>query len=288
MGFRVLLRAAQKEFAEAVSAVFEEQAINVLIPSDLDWSDEGAIDEYFQENSPCFVVNYGAEQAFADADEEMRIHANIVNLCKVGKIPLIHFSSYRVFGEEAVEGEIDEQSLPAPADAYGQYLLGLEKACESLEQHLILRVSWLLAGSDNSLFETFIPKLVEKNTVYASDHDFGRPVCMDFMANLVLAMSQQVLCGAENWGIFHVHGSDKCSEAEFCDAIVRFINAELENNVDMPEIASLHDSKRTLKGNALLVGNRCTDNFGVQLWSWRKGLKSMVKNYLTEKNYLVG
>lgn len=287
MGFRVLLRATQGDFADSVDAVFEEQPISVLIPSDLDWSDEGAVAHYFQQNSPCVVINYGAEHAFAQASEEALIQANIVKMCDAESIPLIYFSSYSVFGDTTVDGEIDESIVPCPEDSYGKYLLDLEKSCESLAQHLILRVSWLMAGSQNSLFEKFIPRLIEGGDIYVSDHDFGRPICVDFMANLVLAMAQQVLCGAENWGVFHVHGSDKCSEAEFCDALVRLINADLDNNVEMPMVSSVDDKRRALEGNALLIGNRCTDNFGVQLWSWRKGLKSMVKNYLTQKNYLV-
>ncbi len=284
MAFKVLLRAAPGEFTKALEAIFEEQPIELHISDASMWRDGTDFETYLEQLSPSVIVN---SPPLRDVSEsETLAHAVLCAYCKTNATPLIHCSSYRVFGEENEASAIKEDTLANPSDAFGEHLHILESSCAALERHIILRASWVLGESFENVLDSIISKLVEGKAFVLSDHNYGNPVNIEFIANVVSAICQQILCGAENWGAFHVHGSDKCSEAELGDALVRLVSAELGREVTLPEVATVGNQQRLFKGNALLAGRRCTDNFGIQLPSWRKGLKSLVRKYLDANGLL--
>lgn len=285
MAFKVLLRAAPGEFSKALEVIFEEQPIELHISDASQWADGSELEAYLENLSPSVIVNSPPLRSVSES--EALTHSVICAYCKVHGTPLIHCSSYRVFGEENDGEAIKESALANPSDVFGEHLHLLESSCAALERHIILRLSWVLGESFENVLNSIISKLVEGQSFVLSDHNYGNPVNIEFIANVVSAICQQILCGAENWGAFHVHGSDKCSEAELGDALVRLVSAELGRDLSLPEVATVGNQQRLLKGNALLAGRRCTDNFGIQLPSWRKGLKSLVRRYLDANGYLV-
>lgn len=280
MGFKVLLRAQAGELVTALNAAFEEQAYILVVPTEVNWLDQLAVTECLQQWSPSIVINFSIPNSLDEAEKELNVLPLLVNNCVDLNVPLLHFSSYRVFGKTVTDGEITEDMIPKPRDDYGKKLLKLEQLAAQVERHMLLRVSWLLNGSPNSLLETIIPKLLNHVPFFVSDHDFGSPVQSRFLANLLLAKVQQILCGSDNWGVFHIRSSDSCSEAELCDSLVRLLSSLAGKEVDLPLVAGKGDDRRMLTGNALLSGNRITNNFGVQLQSWRKGLKALIRDYL--------
>jgi len=283
LGFKILLRAEPGDFVTGISSIFEEQPVSLIVPSNLDWFDIRAVENIFKDFLPSIFVNYSLGKS---GDNELKCLQNIVKLTGQRDIPVIHFSSYRVFGKTVSENKLHEEIQPKPRDELGKQLSSLEKAVRRCEKHLVLRLSWMLGGECDSLLDILIPKLVSGDTVFVSDHDYGRPINIASTCDMVLAMVQQILCGAENWGIFHVRSSDKCSEAELCDSLVRLMRSHIDREIEMPLVAGVDDDRRLLRGNALLSGRRCTDNFGIQLQPWRRGLKSAVKKYLSDRGYL--
>lgn len=281
MGFKVLLRSLPGEFQSALKEVFEESSLELIFPDDLDWSDAPALTAYCQRVLPCAVVNYSPGSSCCS--EEEQVLNSLSQACSDCSIPLVHFSSYRVFEGELEEGELDEASIPDSQDEYGKHLQSLEKLCATVSQHLILRLSWVLGGEQENILDHFIPKVMPGQQVTVSDHDFARPVSVSSLANIAHAVIRQVLCGAQNWGVFHIRSSDKCSEAEFSDALVRILQSDFSYLAELPAVSEVGNKGRLLSGNALLEGDRITRNFGVQCISWRKGLKALVQNYI-ERN----
>jgi len=282
LGFKILLRSGASDFAEMLASAFDESPYTLLSPGAdaLDWSDSDKVREYIGTNSPAIIVNYARPAKIADDTAELACLQAIAEACKADDIVLMHFSPYAVFGDVVAEDGLFEIDQPKPRDVLGKHLLACESACEAVPKHMVLRTGWMLGGAEHNLLDILIPKLTAGTPVFVSDHAFGRPISLQFVASMVYAMIQQVLCGAVNWGIFHVHGSDKCSEAEFCDNLVRLLKSEGIDTVDMPLVAGVDDDRRLMSGNALLSGERCTDNFGIQLPSWRNGLKRLIREYL--------
>ncbi len=279
MGFKVLLRGSNDDMASALREALDESALELVTESSIEWSKSASLSSFLDTLKPCAIINYG-ERPVDVATEKLTIE-NIATLCSSLNIPLIHCSSYRAIdsSELGAGEEIGEIGIAADDDL-GAHHAELESLCGRAERHIILRLSWALGGNLENIFDALVPQLLNGDPVFVSDHDFGRPVSISALANTLRAVVQQILCGAENWGVFHIHGSDKCSEAEFCDALVRIMQSELNQAVEMPTVASVDDERRLLEGNALLGGDRITRNFGVQNVSWRKGLKAAVKRYV--------
>lgn len=284
MAFKILLRAAPGEFSKVLASIFDEQPIDLVVCDTTHWSDGNEIERYLEGLQPSIVVN--SPFLTETPETEALAHGILCAYCKTHAVPLIHFSSYRAFGNVSNGEALAEEAIPDPSDALGEHLSLLETSCAALERHIILRTSWVLGEANENLLAILVPKLLSGEQFVVSDHDYGNPVNNTFLANVVSAIAQQILCGAENWGAFHVHASDKCSEAELCDVLVRLVSAEMDNPVRMPEVAGQGNPLRLLHGNALLAGRRCTENFGIQLPSWRKGLKGLVKAYLTSHGHL--
>lgn len=291
MGFKILVRSAPSLFLDTLVATFEDQPYIVLAPtsSELNWSDAKAVETYIRKKSPSIIVNNPLVPLQGNS-AELKCLTKLIQQCKSSDIPIIHLSSYRVFGELDNEVDLVESYVPEPpaTDASASHLLAMEQCYKDIGKHLILRLSWMLNGEMDNLLDRLIPALVNDETanIAVSDHAFGNPIQVQFAVHVVFSMIQQILCGAGNWGIFHVHSSDTCSEAEFCDNLVRLLKTELNREVSLPTVASADDERKLMPGNANLQGRRCTDNFGIQLPSWRKGIKTLIKLYL-EKNRIL-
>ena len=216
------------------------------------------------------------------------IYSFLVEVCNKQRIPIIAISSYCAFGlERGISNELPIHESGKFTEFDGQINLNLsayEDAIKAVDQHIILRMSWLIDEINMGLLDQIMPCLLDsQNTCVAAESNFGNPIYTRSIAEALIAITHQVLCGAENWGIFHFRGSDRCSEAEFVDYLTRILVADFDIQPANVEVAGVDDTRGLMPGWAYLEGRKCTDNFGVQFISWRNGLKAAVKQYLDEK-----
>lgn len=197
------------------------------------------------------------------------------------KVPLIMLSSHLVFGDQ--QGHHFEADTPVPTCTEGQHWLAAEGIALALAQAIIIRLPWTLTRVTQGAFdEAALDRLCRAITTHSaidvSEVASGSLITWNDAARVVAAIVQQLLCGADNWGIFHLHSSDVCSEAELADALARLLKAEGLTVAEL--VATKQSSPHWLSRNAALVGRRCTDNFGIQLKSFRVGLKGQVKAWI--------
>jgi len=254
------------------------------------------IEHIFLEEKPYMVVHLCSEIP-EQVDHNLFVLNKVITLCEQYNVPLINQSSYLAVSEFDSDLEIPETTLSHLQTDASQvdgsendtYFTLTERACVILPRHINLRVSWLL-DSESGLFSHIIPQLLDAKALsYAvSDHDFGAPVSNMDVAQTLVSLIQQVLTGAENWGVFHFRSSDMCSEAEFSDHLSRLLQKEYNLQAAIPAVANQDDSRRALTFNARLSGRRITDDFGIQAKSWRKGLIVTLKDWLKDHQDVYG
>ena len=281
MGFRVLILTDTPVFSARLETAFEDKLIELhILPINV-----LAIDN---EKIP-FSADI-IEQELGKIRFNLVIHAMlgdgclasaqaVTRFCQSHQLPLLHLSSYRVFGSG--QGGVDESVEPQPDDTLGEQLLSIEQVVLSIPHSLVLRVPTMMRGLGDAVLDHAIEALLADQPVMASED-----VCLTLydwpaIANMVVAMTQQVLVGAENWGVFHCHSSDVCSEAEFIDAISRLLKSE---SLSVQPFIAQKGPGSIFRQSAWLVGRRCTNAFGIQLTSFRVGLKRMVHSFLQERN----
>lgn len=282
MAFGILLRHPDSLSVGAFEALLEDSAYALTHEKPgTDWSDAHAVDASFGRRPPKALVNFIPEDLNTIDQQHFDELGALVSVCAQRNIPLLHVSSYRVYGVTETDRSIRETDEAEPEDDLGKKILQLEKILQAHRRHVILRPSWILEGSGGVLNQ-FMPPLLARQELVVSDHRYGAPVSRRYIVRVLFAMIQQILCGAENWGVFNVHSSDKCSEAEFADQLFRLLVNEFKLEVNAPTVAGPKDDRHLLEGCAHLVGRRCTANFGIQLPTWRSGFARVVKAWLDE------
>ncbi|WP_143247455.1 sugar nucleotide-binding protein [Agaribacterium haliotis] len=207
--------------------------------------------------------------------------SSLVGLSAELACPLLQLGSYRIAGE-SFQGEFNE-SLSA-RDVEASFWSERELKVCSLVKHIRLRCSWMLDAGDEALLALMVPRLLSGDQgLLVSDHHFGAPLSSAYVAGVLQALLQQIFCGAENWGVFNLHSADTCSEAEFCDHLLRQLSKELDRPFDLPAVAGVDDERVLLRGEAALQGRRITDDFGIQLPTWRRGFGRLLRAWMQDR-----
>ena len=106
MSFKILVRTAPSMFLDTLVNLFEDQPYTLIAPSlsELDWTDAKAAESYIRKTCPSIVINNSLVPLQGNA-AEVKSLTRIVQQCDHSNIPVIHISSYRVFGE--LENDVD-------------------------------------------------------------------------------------------------------------------------------------------------------------------------------------
>ncbi len=281
MAFKVLLTESKSAVGNALSRGYESQSLSFLCPEFTaeQWQNEDFVYDYLKEQRPAVIVN---SMVFDRAFCEDAASANgiLARVCKRLDFTIIHLSSHLVFAETQRNGEVlSEQDSPLPACDWGRYLLEAERSMADITRSVVVRLPWLLDGDQGIIYQ-LASSLLREDGVKTSEVWRGTPVFLDDVVRAVIAMVHQILCGSENWGVFHFHSSDSCSEAEFADYLARIL---YRSGCTVAPISVVKQEARLFPGNGWLVGNRCTNCFGIQFRSWRQGTKGRLESWLADQ-----
>ena len=277
MSFRLIVRGPQSQVGQHLVRLAADRGFELL-----PWPDSAAdnatasLEEAIREQSPHLVINLNCEYSSA----AMACLDRLIALSGDLDLPLLHVSSYRVFGLQEPEQAFSEEHLPEPQDDVGRGLCEIEGRVAKISKHMIMRSSWRLEAGMDSLLDAMVPALLNDETLVVSDHHSGGPLSTEFLSRALLAICQQILTGADNWGVFHLHSGDVCSEAEFCDHLVRALKKEFNRDFEFPELATKDDERHAMPGCARLAGRRLTDDFGIQMPTWRRGFTAILRQWL--------
>lgn len=279
MAYKILLTETSTIVGEALARAFEDLTHTLIIPEEgaTYWSDESTARKYLEQVQPALVINTAA---LSNSIEERVQSSVLLRACVKLDLCFIHLSSYAVFNGDSNQSDaLSEFDAPAPSSDSGHFLLELEKEALRAQHALVLRIPWVLDGNAGIIFKA-AEKLLSSPTLDVSEAWRGTPVFVGDVVRAIVAMVQQILCGSNNWGVFHFHSSDSCSEAEFIDYIARALKRK-EQAIAKITVSQTADS--IFDGNAWLVGSRCTNCFGVQYRSWRQGTKGKLEGWLKNR-----
>ena len=262
-------------------------SVVILTPYELDWSDSAAVDAYINQLKPDIVINTVGWHESLRSTETLFLEASnsVAMACAKHDVAVIHFSSFRVFGG-IYKASYEEGDEVSPVSDVGHNFLLSEQAFTPVRHNICIRLSWLLDTDGDSLFR----ELLEMSSSPGEDIEVsyrrkGSPIPLARVARLVTAMVNQVLCGADNWGVFHLGSSDTCSAAELSEAVADILRREnslrrayKKQNLSDEELDQLGEPL-----SSVLSAERCRDDFGVKAVSWRSGLTPLVQHWLENR-----
>ena len=283
---KLLLTDSTNALGAALDHELERESFGVTSSSaeGLDWARPESVAECIQLLQPDLVINtlsWAVTLRPHQLDLLPKAAANLAAACGHSAIPLIHFSSYRVFGSDN-KSRHSEKDEPIPNSDVGRCFLAAEQALAELPRHIVLRLSWVLGNEGDNPLTRLLDQLMTGEPVPVYTRLRGAPTPYSDAARVAVGIVKQVLCGAENWGVMHYCSSDACTHAELADQMVRSLQ-QLDLLPQAPNLERVDQLPETEPVSAVLSCQRARDGFGVQARSWRPSLMPLIKRWKRER-----
>ncbi len=263
----------------------------------IDWSGvsaaqlSGSLDvaaERIKEYRPNFVVNaYSIELAESEPGLTKAHVKKIKNLCRIAKsigAAFVHVSSAQVFN--GARGKVFfESDRPKPKGSVSRRLVELEQAVtREVDRHILLRSGWLFGAYGRGAFQRFLQMLESDQEIVLDNVVEGAPTPAADVARVLLALIQQLDCGAPCWGTYHYCSSDTTSSRDFFETVMTM--AVHYSNIDSAQIllAAPDDDRAAVSRHPLLDCHAILNTFGVKQRPWRSAMTGILKSWYKQQS----
>lgn len=284
MSFKLLLTDVISPLGKALEHELEREPFKLLMPdaAELDWSDSQSLPAYLHKHQPDLIINCrGWEAAFLPGKQAALVNTaeQLAQACAERQTPLIHLSSYSVFGGDS-KGTHSEKDAVAPLNDTGRAFVEAERLiAERVPRHIILRLSWVIGAYGDNLLSRLLGAFLAGASVSVNRRLRGAPTSLSDVARVAVAMGKQIYCGAENWGVMHYCSSDACTEDEFAEHLLQLLIQQQLLTAE-PSLSLIDTEPVDEPLSAILGCRRARDCFGIQARSWRPSLLPLVKQWL--------
>lgn len=292
---KILLIGSAGLIGQDIVTLLEQKHIEHVAPErdELDLEHLGTIKRCLQCHQPTIVISSASYNHPIHAESEpmkcMRINRDAMALLaktchKIGAI-LIYISSYRVF-DGRQKAPYTEQDDPNPLGILATSRWEAEQLIQQYcPRHIILRLSWVISHRHTNLLRHFLDQISEQRELAVVSDQMGCPTPTDDAARVIVAIVQQLDCGAKPWGTYHYAGAETVSENQFAEIVI----AEAMQHQALT-IRTLKTDKRGERhgvlapANAVLNSHKILSTFGIHSRSWRGSLVRIIRQYYEEKN----
>ena len=255
----------------------------------LDLGELGAVLSTLRRLRPRVVINAAAYTAVDKAEQEPGEAfaanrdgvAHLATACSELRIPLLHVSTDYVYdGRKAMP--YNEEDEPNPQGVYARSKLeGDQRLRELLDQHLILRVSWVFSAHGNNFVKTILRLAATRPALRVVADQHGGPTpAADIARALLLLARRYETDGPLPWGTYHYSGAPATSWHGFASAIVTRA-AQLGMIAAAPEVAAITTAEYPLPAprpaNSVFDCSRAAKLLGLKQPEWRQGLDDVLR-----------
>ena len=200
--------------------------------------------------------------------------------CAALSIPLIHISTDYVFDGQQSRPYREDDPV-CPLGVYGKSKeAGEQEIRKRLENHLIIRTSWVYGVHGQNFVKTMLRLGNEREELKVVDDQWGCPTFAGDLADGLLEMSQKIQQGDSiPWGTYHCCGSTMTSWHGFASLIFEMASGTLPLRVKrvepIPTSQFPTPAKRPMY--SVLDCSRIKDAFGVEPGDLRAGVAQLIK-----------
>jgi len=278
---KILIIGAAGQLGQCLKTVAERRGIdNVIFPSEQDANilNEELLDTLLLQEKPSFVINCAAYTAVDKAEDEVELSkainetgaANLATVCKNHKSTLIHVSTDFVFNGNEVK-LLKEEDVAKPINVYGQTKLDGELAiAKILDEHFIIRTSWLYSEYANNFVKTMLKLAETRNELNVIADQVGTPTYAIDLANAIFDIIDS---GSNAYGTYHYSNEGVTSWFDFATAIFQIGGANVKVN---PIPGSAYPTKAARPAFSVMDKHKIKDTFKLTIPYWRDSLVACI------------
>ena len=254
--------------------------------TEMDIRDRDSLKSFVSGKEIGWIVNCSGYTAVDRAEEEpeeafgVNAHGtlNIAEIARDTGAKLIHISTDYIFNGEK-EGAYSEDDSPDPLGVYGKSKLEGERNIQkTVEEHYIIRTSWLYGHQGSNFVNTMLNLLSEKSEIKIIADQWGSPTYTKDLARVILHIIESDNRG---YGIYHFSGEGKTSWYYFTQEIYARAREHdiVKRDVTISPIATEEysaDARRPR--NSYLSKERIKAAFKITVPRWQDSLEE----FLTE------
>lgn len=258
---------------------------------DFDITDRSAVKEELSQAGVSLVINAAAYTAVDKAESEPELAfavnrdgpAYLASSCIKKGIPLIHISTDYVF-DGSKKGPYFETDPVSPLGVYGKSKAAGETGVrEHLQEHIILRTSWLYGVHGHNFVKTMLRLGREREVLSVVTDQYGCPTYAADLAQAILTIATRI---AERrdviWGTYHYCGDGVTTWHGFAEAI--FDLAKKHDLVKVKNVVPIttdeYPTPAKRPANSVLGCSLICKNLGIGIRPWKESLTEMVERML--------
>ena len=252
--------------------------------SDLDISDSEAVRRDFKKNQYKYCINCAAytqvDKAEKESDGAVKVNVvgakNLATNCKEFGVALIHVSTDFVFDGNGNK-PYTENDICKPLGVYGKTKLDSEREIQArLEEHFIIRTSWLYSRFGNNFMKTMLRLGNEREELSVVDDQHGSPT---FAKDLAVFILEIVLSANTSYGVYHYCNQGTTTWYGFAKAIFEFSKTEISLK---PISTEAYPTPARRPKYSVLDTSKTKETFGVGTRHWKERLIEALHSYQSQ------
>jgi len=281
---KILVTGSYGQLGSELKQILQQYADNQVFYTDVDTLDicnESAVEKFFAENQPDFVINCAAYTAVDKAENDVdlcyKINRDAVEiLAKAAakfNAKIVHISTDYVFDGTAFL-PYKENITTCPKSIYGKSKVAGEEVLmkHSGENSIIIRTSWLYSVFGNNFVKTMLRLGKEREQLSVVFDQVGTPTNA---ANLADAIIQIIRSNNFVSGIYHFSNEGVCSWYDFAKTIFEIKNIACKV---LPIESSQYPVPAPRPHFSVLNKEKIKETFGIQILHWRESLLNALKS----------
>ncbi len=247
---------------------------------ELDITDQNSVNSFFSENKPQWCINCAAYTAVDKAESESAL-AEMVNVngakylaqaSKTHRAKFIQISTDFVF--DGAQGFVyTEKDATNPLSVYGKTkLAGEVVTINAVEEHFILRTSWLYSEHGNNFMKTMLRLGAERDELNVVTDQIGTPTYAGDLAAIILKIIDE---DSAAYGLYHYSNEGVASWYDFAKAIME----ESRTNCKvLPIRTEAYPTPATRPNFSVMDKTKIKKQFNIEIPHWRDSLKKAMQS----------
>lgn len=287
---KILLIGGTGLIGQDVRQLLQEKEILCLAPtrSELDLEQPDTIETYIKAYQPDIVISCASYNDPLRAENEpsrcFRINrdamAVLADCCQQHNAILVYVSTYRVFDGSKKE-PYTEKDIPNPCGVLATSRWQAEQQISTrCSRHVILRLSWVISQKRTNLLKHLLDEVSHEQEVAVVSDQQGCPTPCEDAARVIVAIVQQLSCGAKAWGTYHYAGAEPVSENHFAEIVISEASQHQHLKIRKLRMDKLSEREGVQPpANATLSCRKILSTFGVHNRPWRGTLSRLIRSY---------